>query len=266
VSPSDPPSLAERRRYYQAALGFADASRGAIARVVRAGPKKRLKADSSYVTNADLAAERALRRAISRRFPHHGIVGEEFPRLNPAAEYQWILDPIDGTLSFTHGIPFFGTIIGLHHHGRPIVGVIDYPALGQRFSAGLGLGSWRDGRRLRIRDARPAHLRREVISASDRARFVMCRRGRAFDRLLRIHPQVRGYADCLGHTLAAEGKIGAAVDYGLKLWDLAATRLLVEEAGGRYVCLHASRREGQMTYGIICGKPAVVDWLVDIFA
>ncbi|MGH7534857.1 MAG: inositol monophosphatase family protein, partial [Gemmatimonadales bacterium] len=239
--------------------------RRAIARAMRAGFRKRLKPDSSYVTDADLAAERALRQAIRRSFPHHGIVGEEFPPVNPASEFQWILDPIDGTLSFTHGIPFFGTIIGLHHQGRPIVGVIDYPALGQRYSAGLGLGSWQDGRRLRIRDARPGDLPREVISASDRARFVLCRRGRAFDRLMRIHPQVRGYADCLGHTLAAEGKIGAAVDYGLKLWDLAATRLLVEEAGGSYVCLHASRRDGEMIYGIICGKPAVVDWLMGIF-
>ena len=264
MSASDRLSLAERRRYYRAALDFADASRRAITRAVRAGFRKRLKADQSYVTDADLSAERALRTAIHRTFPDHGILGEELSPVNPTADFQWILDPIDGTLSFTHGIPFFGTIIGLHHRGRPIVGVIDYPALDTRFSAGLGLGAWRDGQRLRIRDARP-DLLREVISASDRPRFVLCRRGQAFDRLLRTHPQVRGYADCLGHTLAAEGRIGAAVDYGLKLWDLAATQLLVEEAGGRYVCLHTSRRGGQTIFGIVCGKPSVVDWLVGIF-
>lgn len=232
---------------------------------MRAGFRKRLKQDASYVTNADLAAERVLRAAIRRSFPEHGIVGEEFPPVNPSAEFQWILDPIDGTLSFTHGIPFFGTIIGLHFRGRPIVGVIDQPALATRYSAGLGMGAWRDGRRLRIRDVRPGDLLREVIACSDRARFVRCRRGRAFDRLMRAHPQVRGYADCIGHTLAAEGRIGAVVDYGLKVWDLAATQLLIEEAGGRYVCLYTSRRDGETIYGIIGGKPTVVDWLVEIF-
>jgi histidinol-phosphatase len=232
---------------------------------MEAGFRKRLKADASYVTDADLAVERTLRALIGRRFPHHGIVGEEFPPVNAGAAFQWILDPIDGTLSFTHGIPYFGTIIALHHDGIPIVGVIDHPALGLCYSAGLGLGAWCNGRRLHVRDVPRAARSKEVISASDRARFVTCRRARAFDRLMRIHPQVRGYADCIGHTLAAEGKIGATVDYGLRLWDIAATQVLIEEAGGRYACTHRSRDAGGDLYGIIFGKPSLVRWLERIF-
>ena len=127
---------------------------------MEAGFRKRLKADASYVTNADLAVERTLRALIGRRFPAHGIVGEEFPPVNAGAAFQWILDPIDGTLSFTHGIPYFGTIIALHHDGIPIVGVIDHPALGLCYSAGLGLGAWCNGRRLHVRDVPRAPARR----------------------------------------------------------------------------------------------------------
>jgi fructose-1,6-bisphosphatase/inositol monophosphatase family enzyme len=94
---------------------------------------------------------------------------------------------------------------------------------------------------------------------------VECGRARAFDRLMRLHPRVRGYTDCLGHTLAAEGAVGAMVDYGLKRWDLAATQVLIEEAGGRYECLYRSRRNGQELFGIVCGKPRVVAWVRRLF-
>jgi histidinol-phosphatase len=258
-------TIAERRRLLRAALALARRSRAVVRHHMQTGFAKRLKEDASYVTDADLAAERALRALIGRRFPDHGIVGEEFPPVNAGASLQWILDPIDGTLSFTHGIPFFGTIIAVHHEGIPVVGVIDHPALGTCYSAAVGLGAWCNGRRLRVRDVARAARSREVISASDRPRFVACRRGQAFDRLMRTHPQVRGYADCIGHTLAAEGKIGATVDFGLRLWDIAATQVLIEEAGGRFACVHRSRDARGDLYGIIAGKPSLVRWLERIF-
>lgn len=227
-------------------------------RHVARGFRARLKADASFVTDVDLAVERALRRAIARTFPRHGILGEEFPATRRDAPFQWILDPIDGTTSLTHGIPFYGTIIALHHEGTPLVGVIDLPALGRRYSAGLGLGAWCDGRRLRVRDVPARAIAKEVVSAGDRDRFVQCRAGAAFDRLMREHPTVRGYVDCIAHCFAAEGLVGAVVDYGVKHWDIAATQLLIEEAGGRYVLGYQSRDQDPAVYGIICGKPAMV--------
>ncbi len=265
MSAAEELSLAERRRLYTAALGFAAGTRRIILRKMGGGFRKRLKADASYVTDADLAAERVLRREIRRRFPEHGIIGEEFPAVNVGSDFQWILDPIDGTLSFTHGIPFFGTIIGLHFRGRPLVGIIDQPALRLRYSAGLGLGAFKNGRRIRIRDVPAAALPREIISTGNRVRFVRCGAGPGFDTLMRTHPQVRGYEDCIGHTLAAEGAIGAAIDYGVRLWDIAATQILVEEAGGRYECVYRSRGREKTEYGIVCGKPRVVDWLLPLF-
>ena len=260
------PTLAERRRYYQAALRFARLSRAVIGRGRARGFRTRLKADDSFVTDVDLAVERALRAAIRRAFPAHGIFGEELPPENPKADFQWILDPIDGTTSFKNGIPFYGTIIGLRHRGRPLVGVIDLPALDRCYSAGRGLGAWCDGRRLRVHDVAPKAVRRQVISAGDRARFVMCGAGGAFDRLLREYPNARGYVDCIAHVFAAEGLIGAAVDYGIKLWDIAATELLVREAGGRYVESYRSSGPEPRTYGIICGKASVVRKLERLFS
>jgi fructose-1,6-bisphosphatase/inositol monophosphatase family enzyme len=254
-------SLAARRRFYRAALRFARLARRVSRRGIAAGFRTRLKRDASFVTDVDLAVERALRAAIGRAFPTHGVLGEELSPTRPDAEFQWILDPIDGTTSLKNGIPFYGTIIALHQRGRPLVGVIDLPALDRCYSAAVGLGAWRDGRRLRVRDATHGALPREVISVGDRSRFVQCRAAAGFDRLMREHGQVRGYIDCIAHAFAAEGLIGAAVDYGVKLWDIGATRVLVEEAGGRYVCTYRSRRADPALYGIICGKPSVVRWL-----
>lgn len=256
------PPLGHRRRYYRAALRFARLARRVGGKRIAAGFRTRLKRDASFVTDVDLAVERALRAAIGRAFPGHGVFGEELPPSHPDAEFQWILDPIDGTTSLKNGIPFYGTIIALHHRGRPLVGVIDLPALDRCYSAAKGLGAWCDGRRLRLRDAARRDLPREVISVGDRTRFVQCRAGAGFDRLMREHGQVRGYIDCIAHAFAAEGLIGAAVDYGVKLWDIAATQLLVEEAGGRYVRAYRSRSKDPVLYGIVCGKPAVVRWLM----
>ncbi|MBI5200469.1 MAG: hypothetical protein HY925_02685 [Elusimicrobia bacterium] len=259
------PSVAERKRFLRAAHALADLSRREILR--RAGRSNpRLKADASFVTDADLAAERALREEIARRFPEHGIVGEEYPDRLPEADHRWIVDPIDGTLSFKHGIPCYGTILALHHQGRPVVGLIDHPALGIRVAAAAGLGAWKGKTRLRIRDLKASEpVHREVLSVGDRGHFVRCAAAKGYDRLRREHPQVRGYADCFGHTLVAGGSVAAMADFGLKIWDLSATKLLIEEAGGRYEVAHVCRKDGLTLYGILFGKPRAVAYLRKFF-
>lgn len=248
---------------------FAILLAGHARRIVLARLRKRRsirrKADHSLVTDIDLAVERRLRRLITHRFPEHGIVGEEFPPHRPGAEYQWLLDPIDGTLSLSHQLPFFGSIIGLHRHGQPVAAVIDLPLLDARYHAARGLGAWCNRRRLRLKDVPRTAIGDEIICASGRGYFAKFGRARAFDRLLRSHLHVRGYGDCHGHALAAEGVVGAIVDFGVKRWDIAATPLLVEEAGGR-VAIVAQRGRGNATeFGIIAGKPRVVRWLEGMF-
>jgi fructose-1,6-bisphosphatase/inositol monophosphatase family enzyme len=253
------------RPFYLFALSLADQARRIVRAGVGRGVRVRRKADHSPVTSIDLRVEHRLRAMIARRYPDHGIIGEEYPPLRPAAPYQWLLDPVDGTLSLTHGLPFYGTIIGLHLRGRPIVGVIDFPALAERYHAARGLGAWHNRRRLRLRDVPRRAIGDEIVSAADRVRFAEFGAAGAFDRLLRTHRHVRGYYDCIAHAWAAEGTIGAVVDFGVGPWDIAATELLVAEAGGRYV---VARRRGEgatARLAIIAGKPTVVRWLETIF-
>ncbi|MBM3559584.1 MAG: histidinol phosphate phosphatase, partial [Alphaproteobacteria bacterium] len=112
---------------------LADAS-GAIAmRYFRRGAAVETKADDSPVTIADKEAERAIRDLIGEYFPSHGIIGEEHERLEAKSEFVWVIDPIDGTKSFITGRPLFGTLIALTRGGWPVLGVIDQPALGERW-------------------------------------------------------------------------------------------------------------------------------------
>src|SRR5687768_15483748 len=119
------------------ALGFAqhlaDITRPIALQYFRTSLEVTLKADKSPVTVADRKIESALRRLIHERYPHHGIIGEEY-ECTPAKTYNWIIDPIDGTKSFVMGNPLFGTLIGLLRGDEPIVGLIDLSATGERWT------------------------------------------------------------------------------------------------------------------------------------
>jgi histidinol-phosphatase len=222
------------------------------------------KADRSFVTEVDLAVERLLRDDLGRRFPGHDILGEELERLDQGSDFQWIIDPIDGTLSFTRGIPLFGVIVGLFHEGQPLLGVIDHPALGLTYSGARGLGAWRNDRRLALHDL-PAGvaIEDEPVAMGDRHQFMRSGLERVFDRLVTSHPRVRTYADCFGHTLAVQGSVGAMVDFGLKIWDICATQVLVEEAGGVFREIErGDGPDGGLYHHMVCGKPRVVDWAI----
>ena len=256
-------SESERREFLAAGLAFVQSSREIILDKIRYGFKTELKLDGSYVTDADKAAEETLRRAIEKEFPDHGIIGEEFGCVRPDAEYQWTLDPIDGTLSFVRGIPLYGTIVALRHRGRSVIGIIDHPSLDRCYSAGAGLGAFCNEHRISIHDVKsPEAIKDEVIAVGDRSQFVRVGMTKVFDSLMRSYPHVRGYTDCFGHALAAAGSVGAMVDVGIRLWDIAATEVLIAEAGGRleYVQTPKTSEHGGL-YGIVCGKPKVVAWL-----
>lgn len=257
-------SRARRRELLRAALAMTAKTGALIRRRLARGPRVRVKKDGSYVTDADLAAEQLLRAEIIRRFPDHGIQGEEFGARNSKSDFQWLLDPIDGTLSFTRGIPLFGTIVGLFWRGKPLLGVIDHPALGETYAAAAGLGASRNGKPLKLAAPR-ASIDDELVAVCYRDQFLRCGKQAVFDRLMKSHPQVRTYGDCFGHTLAAEGAVGAMVDYDINPWDLAATQILIEEAGGKYVRLGGRTLPGgKQRFNIMFGKPKVVDWLLKV--
>ncbi|MGA7615337.1 MAG: inositol monophosphatase [Thermoanaerobaculia bacterium] len=229
-----------------------------------AGFTFRQKADRSFVTEIDIAAEELIRDAILRQFPDHGIVGEELGSVASDAEFQWTIDPIDGTMSLRHGIPLFGSIVGVTFRGAPLVGVIALPQLGRTYYAGRDLGAWRNDTRISIHDVENGEaIEDEVIATGERRQFVRGGRAEEFDRLMTSHPSVRTYCDCFGHGLAAEGSVGAMLDFDLRAWDIGATEILITEAGGKFVRLGGEGSGAEARHDLLFGKPAVVDWVID---
>jgi fructose-1,6-bisphosphatase/inositol monophosphatase family enzyme len=225
------------------------------------------KPDESYLTEADVETETALRAEIAARYPAHGILGEELPACNPDADFQWIVDPIDGTLAFSRGIPLWGIIVAVKHLGRPVAGVIDLPCLDQRYAAAAGLGTTRNGETIRLSpDLPPGGIFEDVLAVADREQFARSGEAAAFDALARAHPRIRIFPDCFGHVMAVSGAVGATVDFGVRIWDIAATRLLVEEAGGRYVEVWQREISGVTRFGVVLGRPAMVAWVLNLLA
>jgi fructose-1,6-bisphosphatase/inositol monophosphatase family enzyme len=249
-----------RQEYLDFALDLIPRTRAAIrSRLGRLTVE--VKPDASLVTDVDKAVEALLREVIAARFPAHGILGEEFGHTQPEAAFQWILDPIDGTDNLAHDIPTYGTIIALHHEGTPLVGVIDHPALDLTYCATRGLGAFRNGQCLSIAPPDPlAPLAREIVATTAPENFARSQDLPIFDAICRAFPNMRIYRDCFAQTRAAQGSVGAMVEFNVKLWDIAAVPVLVEEAGGKYVRV----RERDGVYSAVFGKPAVVDALLPI--
>jgi fructose-1,6-bisphosphatase/inositol monophosphatase family enzyme len=247
-------------RYHAAALEMADEARRIVGPALEHGFRVETKLDRSLVTDVDRAVERRCRELIDRWFPDHGVLGEEYPPTRPASAFQWILDPIDGTEEFVHGIPTFGTLLALHHRGDALVGVIDHPALDLRVHAGRGLGTHRNGRRVQLGDA-PADARPEDIRLVLSARINFTRHvdeGGVFEALTRAYPNHRIYRAAYAHTAVVTGAADVMVDMHNQTWDLAPSQVLAEEAGGRYVVVRDFPSPEGRILSAVFGRPAAV--------
>jgi fructose-1,6-bisphosphatase/inositol monophosphatase family enzyme len=247
-----------RRLLFEASSLVCERLRGAVAFA--------RKADRSLVSEVDLAVEALLRAAIAERFPGDGVLGEEQGESGQGALRRWVIDPIDGTRSLRHGIPLYGVLLALEVAEQPMVSAVALPGLGRVYSAARGRGAWRDGEPLRQAPPVAEGVEEEVLALGERRQFAPGPARDLFDRLLREHPGARIYPDCFGHALAAEGAVGAMVDFGLRRWDLAATRLLVEEAGG--VCRELGRHggAGEVRVDVALGQPPVGEWVAARYA
>jgi histidinol-phosphatase len=187
------------------------------------------KADQSPVTVADRAAERAMRELIERRFPDHGIVGEEFGQVRAEAEFVWVLDPIDGTKSFISGVPLFGTLIALTHATIPILGVIDQPILGERWLGGVGRQSTLNGAPIQCRVCPELGAATLFATTPDMFRGPDAE---GFARVSAAAKLIRFGADCYAYGLLAAGFIDLVLEASLKPYDFCAIIPIVEGAGG----------------------------------
>jgi histidinol phosphatase-like enzyme (inositol monophosphatase family) len=218
------------------------------------------KDDGTPVTEADRAAERVIRRRLQESFPEFSILGEEYGEKERSDGPEWIIDPIDGTIGFSRGIPLFSTLIALAVDGEPVMGLIDLPALDERYVGWKGGGCRRNGKPTRVSEE--TDLRRAIISHGDP--FCFDERGErpAFERMAREIPMLRGYTDGFGYAQVLGGGVDAMVDLGLRVWDVAPVQILVPEAGGR--CITLSEQKGKV--GLVVGSPTLVDQLTGFLA
>ncbi len=194
----------------------------------RADLKVDLKSDRSPVTAADTGAEELMRGLIQRRFPGHGVIGEELGSENPGAEFVWVLDPIDGTKSFASAVPLFGTLIALLQEGQPVLGCIHQPILHQ-LVLGDNTAATLNGKPARTRAAR--RIEEATLLTSDAAPDT--RHGTSGYRALMGSCRIaRTWGDCYGHMLVATGSADAMFDPIMNPWDIAALVPIVRGAGG----------------------------------
>jgi histidinol-phosphatase len=189
------------------------------------------KRDGTPVTVADTAAERYLREELERRHPTDAIVGEEEADVAGTSGRRWIIDPIDGTKAFTHGVPLYTNLLAMEDEHGPAIGVINVPALGETVYAGRGLGCWCNGEPARVSE-------RSTLSGS----YLTTSGYSYWDErpLLAVHRSgmaMRTWGDGYGYALVATGRVDAMVDPIAALWDLAPMPVIISEAGGRFTDL-----------------------------
>ncbi|MBI1778741.1 MAG: hypothetical protein HYR63_25645 [Proteobacteria bacterium] len=221
------------------------------------------KADGSPVTEIDRQAEERIRRFLRAEQPEDWpILGEELGGSTSGSRYRWLIDPIDGTLSYVRGIPMFGTLIAFEDtkDERTLVGVIHLPAFAETYAAARGLGATCNGTPLRIAEDR--ELRDSIVSAPDAAGFRIAGLEEAYLRLRPRIDHLRGYADCWTHAMVTRGALDAAIEPYLNRWDIAATEVLIEEAGGK--CLTRKSEVKPGSYAAIFGRSPLVDEIARI--
>ena len=198
----------------------------------RKTPETTTKTDGSYVTIADREAEAHIRKQIAERFPDDGILGEEEGESQGSSGRRWIIDPIDGTFSFVHGVPFYGVLIGVETDGEMTAGVINIPALGEIVSAAKDSGCYLNGEPTRVSQTRK--LEDALLLCTD---FTACERygfGEAAERLQSRAKASRTWGDCYGYVLVATGRADVMLDPVMNVWDCAALLPIMEEAGGTF--------------------------------
>jgi histidinol phosphatase-like enzyme (inositol monophosphatase family) len=208
-------------------------------RYFRREVETRLKGKDNFVTQADLEAEAFLRKKISERFPRDAVIGEEGGESVGSSGRRWIIDPIDGTYSFVHGVPFYGVLLGLEIEGEPAVGVINMPALGEVVYAAHGLGCFWNGEPARASSTE--RLEDALLLSTDFGACAGYGFGAAAEELQRRASMRRTWGDCYGYVLVATGRADVMLDPVMNVWDCAALLPVVEEAGGTFTDWHGRR-------------------------
>ena len=258
--PSDP----NLRDFLTFAGSLADAAARAIEPYFRAPLAVQDKGGARFdpVTEADRAAERAMRSLIREHYPEHGILGEEEDAVAGAGEYTWVLDPIDGTRAFITGLPLWGTLIALNDGTGPVLGVMNQPFTGERY-VGTGDGAWLNGKPIRARGC-PSLAQARLMSTSPQL-FDTPELMAAFESVAADVQLLRFGGDCYAYCMVASGFVDVVVEAGLKPYDTQALIPIVEGAGGRMTTWDGTSAQhgGEI---LACGDPVLHARLVERLA
>lgn len=192
------------------------------------------KEDDSPVTIADREIEKIIRAEIEKKFPTHGIIGEEFGDIRTDADFVWILDPIDGTSSFIIGRPIFGTLIALTHKKKSVLGIMNQPITNERWVGVEGQGSWFNGQKIQTRNC--TEISDAVMASSSSFYFQngdeeILKRISTSTKYQKIGGIIYG-GDCYSYASLASGFVDVVLDPGLKVYDYAALIPIIKMAGG----------------------------------
>ena len=219
-------------QFVDVATMLADTAQSVVRPWFRRGVNVDSKQDASPVTVADRSAERVMRAILAERLPGHGVFGEEFGQDNAGADYQWLLDPVDGTRAFVTGRPLFGTLIALFYKGEPILGVLDQPVLQERwlgvkgrqtlFTSPLG-GTALTRQGVALEDAEMSCTSPEMLGLAPHDRWRQLKQNAR---------RMTWGGDCYAYGLLAIGQIDLIAECDMNPWDWGALVPIVHGAGG----------------------------------
>lgn len=213
---------------------MADAARAAVRPYFRSHFIVDNKLDGGFdpVTAADRASEKAMRAVLAQRRPDDGILGEEFGEQSGRSGRRWVLDPIDGTRAFIAGLPTWTVLIALECEGRPAIGIIDQPHIGERFSGWPGAAAYlRDREEMPLRTRATDRLEDAILTSTDAFLFAGAEAD-AFEAVRRRVRLCRFGFDAYGYAMLAQGGVDLVIESGLQVYDVQAFMPVVEGAGG----------------------------------
>jgi histidinol-phosphatase len=228
--------------YLKQAEDFARAGAAVSSRYFGTSIEVERKADSSPVTIADRESEQEMRQLILSAFPDHQILGEEFGSAGDGeSPWKWVLDPIDGTKSFIHGIPLYTVLVALMYEDQAMLGVIYNPQTDELVSAGIGMGCWYNGQATRVSTV--SSLEEARLQLTDPGDYLRRDPKHAADIMSGVR-LTRTWADAHGYLLIATGRAEIMIDPEMSLWDIACLQPIITEAGGEFTDIRGNRALG----------------------
>jgi len=222
--------------FLKTAIEAAEAAQEVINKYYAGDFEVEIKPDDSPVTIADIETEKTIKKIILDAFPDHGFFGEETGKVNEDAEYNWLIDPIDGTKSFVRGYPFFSTQIALMKGDELILGVSNSPEFKEMAYAEKGQGAWLNGERITVSDIDT--IKQSALSTGNLGTIASkpIQWNKLGELIQKVH-RIRGYGDFYHYHLLASGKIDIIVESDVNILDIAALAVIVREAGGVFTDL-----------------------------